>query len=84
MAQAAGSDPATVELISECGPAYAALRAPTTRDAVQAGTGRTRRTRSVLTTARRVIQATRPLQIPAIPSEGAASTATAIGATATR
>jgi hypothetical protein len=27
MAQAAGSDPATVELMSECGPAYAALRA---------------------------------------------------------
>ena len=45
---------------------------------------RTERTRSVLTAARSTIHATSPIQIPAMPSDGVASTATAIGTTARR
>ena len=46
--------------------------------------GRMRRTRPVLTMARRNIQAVSPIQIPAMPSDGTASTASPMGTIATR
>ncbi len=82
LAERAGSDPATVELIDERGPAYDTLEA--VRSGVIGHTASTRAVRRSLTTARMVIQTRRPPQMPAMPRLGTARIRTAIGSTAIR